>query len=359
MILLSLVLVGNACGTEQAEPTEVPAAVCAAGQIDGDLHLHLPAELLPPGVVPGFESRFGVDVTTTGFDSPDELIAQVEARVGDYDLVIADDETIRIMREGDLLTPLSVDAIPLRSNLMDVFDDPPYDPGSAHSVPFTWGTIGLGVNQNVAPNPVPATWGLIFDPVLGEAFAGRVSLIDDDRMALGAALKYLGRSLNASDEDALEEAVALLKETRVRIASYTSAEDAVDLVNGATDVAQAYSADVFDAFEANNAWDDYTYVVPAEGAPMTVELMAVPVTSERPCTAHTFMDFLLQPDYGAQIARWARAASPNTAATEILPEQLVNDVGLYPPPETMANLEFIGPAEDPATYVDAFERAKS
>ena len=41
-------------------------------------------------------------------------------------------------------------------------------------------------------------------------YAGRISLLNDPRETLGAALKYLGYSLNTTDEDELEEAKDLV-----------------------------------------------------------------------------------------------------------------------------------------------------
>lgn len=357
-IVAALTIVAGACRTAPGEPTEVEAAVCAAGQIDGDLRIHLAEEVLPPSAIPEFETRFGVTVETTFYDNPDELIAQVEARVSDYDLIIPNDETIGIMREDGLLIPLSPDALPGAVNLMMLFQNPPYDPASEHSIPYTWGTVGLGVNVNVAGGAVPATWGLVFDPVMAERFAGRVSLVDDARLALGAALKYLGYSLNSDDDAEIEQAAELLAQSRDYLAGFTTLAGSVELVDGETDVAQGPSGEMFDAFEAAGAWDDYTYVIPAEGAPITVQAMAIPVTATHPCTAHTFIDFLLDPARGAEAARWNRAASPNQASNDLLPETFKSDPALYPSAQTMANLEFVADTEADGEYVDAFERAR-
>ena len=350
---------GAACGAGTVEPSGVEPAVCAAGQIDGDLRIHVKGDILPPAAIPDFASRFGVEVAKSQYEARDELIAQVEARVDEYDLIIPDSATVAIMRTADLLIPLSPDAIPGSANLMALFTDPPYDPGSVHTVPYTWGTIGIGVNTNVAGDDVPPTWGLIFDPDISDRYTGRMSLVDDPRLAVGAALAYLGYSMNTEEATELEAAVSLLSEANSRLDGYTTLEEATELVNGATDVAQGPSAALFDAFEAADAWDDYTFVVPAEGAVLTADVMAIPITAAHPCTAHTFIDFLLDPKRGAEIAQWNRAASPNTAASELMPAELLGDAALYPPPETMENLQFVREVEDEVAYIDAFERARS
>ncbi len=66
----------------------------------------------------------------------------------------------------------------------------------------------------------PRTWGLIFDPELSANFDGRITLLNDPRETLGAALKYLGYSLNTTSADELAEAKALVADAVDRIAAF-------------------------------------------------------------------------------------------------------------------------------------------
>ena len=53
------------------------------------------------------------------------------------------------------------------------------------------------------------SWSMIFDP--NSPYCGQMSMLDDQRETLGAALMYLGYSLNDTDPAHLEEAKNLLK----------------------------------------------------------------------------------------------------------------------------------------------------
>ena len=78
------------------------------------------------------------------------------------------------------------------------------------------------------------SWGVIFDPEMSEPFAGKIQMLNDERETLGAALKYLGYSLNSTNEDEINEAAELIRAAKDRIATFDS--DAYDdlLMSGET-----------------------------------------------------------------------------------------------------------------------------
>ena len=65
----------------------------------------------------------------------------------------------------------------------------------------------------------PANW-LVFDPAVTEPYAGQISLLNDARETLGAALKYLGYSLNSESQEELDAAVALVSDNLDRITKF-------------------------------------------------------------------------------------------------------------------------------------------
>jgi spermidine/putrescine-binding protein len=87
--------------------------------------------------------------------------------------------------------------------------------------------------------------------------------------------------------------------------------------------------------------------------------MAIPVTAEHPCTAHAFVNYMLEAGNGAELTNFNYYASPNAAAGEFIYPEILEDPSIYPPPETMAILEFFDALGDFETYyADAFVKAK-
>jgi spermidine/putrescine-binding protein len=105
--------------------------------------------------------------------------------------------------------------------------------------------------------------------------------------------------------------------------------------------------------------DSYEYVLPKEGATLWIDNMAVPTNAESPCTAHTFIDYLLDVDNGAALTNWNYYGSPNGAAIEAgLIEQEVVD--FYADTDTAEGLEVIEDTGDyEINFTDELARAKS
>jgi spermidine/putrescine-binding protein len=368
--MLALLTVVAACsGSDQgqeeplsADATEVPSAPsadhgCEVAETDGELVLFNWTEYIDPELIDKFRDEFGVDVVQEFFPNNEELLARVQAGDSDYDVVVPSDYMIGIMIEQDLLMPLDLTAIPNAENVDEEFRSPPFDPDHRYHMPYQWGTTGIALDLSVAGTDDPdPTWGWLFDP---EMTTAGMTLLDDPRESMGAALAYLGYSINSTDESEVREAADLIAETRSRIAAYESDQFEDLLLDGETAVAHGYSGDFFAAFDGEDAWDDYAYIVPEEGAVKWVDAMAVLADAPHPCTAHTFINFILNARNGAQLTNWVFYASPNAAAEEFIDPEILEDPAIYPPQDVEENLEFLqdtGAVE--SQYTDLFEEAK-
>lgn len=343
-------------GTDDAAP---PAPVCASGQIDGDMTLYVWPDSIPIEVLDGFRRRFGVDVAVINYDSNETLLAQLQVRADAYDVAMPSDWMVDILVRDELLLEIDRNALTNLGSIDPAFLSPPFDPDGGHSVPFLWGTVGLGINLNVVDVPDQPTWALVFDPETNVRWAGRISLLDDPRQALGAALKYLGYSVNTTDVVQLEAAADLLAATAPLVGAFDSIDYGEQLVEGEIDVAHGRSDVFFEAFNAANAWNDYAYVVPTEGTIAWVDNLVIPVTAGSPCTAHTFIDYLLEPENSAAVTNHTKYASPNLAAVEFVDLDILTDPAIYPPAEARVALEFLAHTGDfEFRYLEEYARAR-
>lgn len=360
---VAFALLVTACGGDDGSDVQAAADACEVGQTDGDLNLYNWSEYMEPGLIEKFESEYGVSVTETFYDSNETALAQIEAGGAAYDLVVPSDYMVSTMLGADLLVKLNLDAIPNRSNLLPLFaSDLPFDPSGEYSVPYQWGTTGIGFSYEVIDDTNGVSWGVIFDPEQNAEYAGKISLLNDERETLGAALKYLGYSVNSTSAEEIQEASDLIKATKDRIATFDS--DAFDdlLITGETLVAHGWNGTFFATYDENDAWEDFGYAIPVEGGVVWVDNMVVPVTAEHPCTAQTFINFILDAENGAELTNFLYYASPNEAAQEFILPEILEDPAIYPPEEALTDgsLEFIGDVGDMATeYADAFVEAKS
>ncbi len=348
---------GGGAGTTAAAAGEAPA--CEPGQTDGDLNLYNWSEYMDPELLAAFEEEAGVTVSETFFDSNETMLAQIQAGAV-YDLIVPSDYMISIMITDGMLLPLQKDALTNIDNLAEDFQAPPFDPDLAYSVAYQWGTTGIGVDTEVVGTDFPSSWGLVFDPEVTEPYAGQISLLNDARETLGAALKYLGYSINTESQEEVDAAASLVSDNIDRITKFDSDLYTDDLVNGEVAVSHGYSGNFFTTFAATDNPDRYAYIIPEEGATLWSDNMAIPAGAEHPCTAHAFIDFLLDAERGAQLTNWTYYASPNQAASEFILPEILDDPAIYPAPDVRDRLEIIRNTGDfEIAFTDAFAAARS
>ncbi len=280
--------------------------------------------------IPEFEQASGVRVQYELFGSNDELFAKLRAGNPGYDLIFPSNDWVARMIAAEMLEPLDQNRLDGLDNLGEAFRDPPHDPGRRFSVPYFWGTLGIGYRGSVAR---PTSWGALFSD---EDHAGRIALLASND-SLEAALKYLGHSLNTTDDAAIEAAVDLLIAAKPRVKQFApdTAQDL--LLADEVDVCLEYNGDILQVMEED---DDLAYVVPEEGSQIWEDCMCIPTGAPHPEEAHAFISHILQPEVKARIAEWVLYPTPNTAAKALLAEDIRNDPSIFPSDEVLARCEY-------------------
>ena len=343
-IPLSLALVASACGSDDDSSgsdgdtsetdasgtsggdsgSDMDTAECAVDEVDGDLALFNWAEYIDPEQLQEFADEYGISATMDVYDSNEAMLPQIQAGNSGYDVIVPSDYMVSIMIAGEFIQPLNQDAIPNLANLSTEFTGLPYDPDSTYSVPYQAGTTGLAVDTAVVGTDFPRSWSIVFDPEFADQFGGQISLLNDPRETLGAALKYLGYSLNTTSQDELDEARDLVSSASGNLAAFNT--DSADelLTAGETAIAHGFSGDMFtQILETDEGTDRYVYFVPEEGGTRWIDNMAIPFDAPHPCTAHTFINWLMDGEQGAALANWNYYTTPNEAAKPFLDEDLL------------------------------------
>lgn len=355
-LLATVALIIAACG--DGDDSGADAAACEVDQVDGDLNFYNWSEYIDPDLITAFEEEYGVDVIEDFYESNEAMLAQLQAGAV-YDLIVPSDYMVGIMIQEDLLTPLNTDAVPNLDNLAQRFRELPYDSGPQYSAAYQYGTTGLGVNLEVVGEDFEPSWALIFDPELTSGYPGGVSVLNDPRETMGAALLYLGYSLNDTNLDHLAEARDVIIEARPNITTFDSDQYATALVNGEVAVSHGFSGGMITAISEADDPDQFVYILPEEGATFWIDNMAVPATAENPCSAFTFMNFLLDEENGATLTNWNYYGTPNQASLDagLIEEEVVE---FYADSETAPGLEIIVDTGDyEINFTDYLAEARS
>ncbi len=379
-IMLALAILVAACdSTEEAEPvqpaatekpaeepTEEPVEEPAESDRCGDrsklseqLNFFNWGDYIDEEILVQFEEECGVEVVMDLYSSNEELIAKVQVGNSGYDLVIPTDYACGIMADEGLLLELNMDEIPNAEYLNPQTLKMYYDPENKFSLPYQWSTTGLAYNITAFPDGPPDSWAVVFEPEQLCEHKGFVSMLDDSRETLAMALIYLGYSPNETDPAAHQEVIDLMLAQKECLAGYDSDNFIQALAAEEVVMAEAWG---FAAAIARSENENIYYVIPKEGGDIWQDNMAIPVDAPHPYTAHVFINYLLEPDIGAQLTEWTFGFTPNLAAEELLSDyyyELMEEGGLLPDDETLERLHWLVRGEGFDIFNDTWTAIKA
>ncbi|QJQ96463.1 MULTISPECIES: polyamine ABC transporter substrate-binding protein [Halomonadaceae] len=298
-----------------------------------------------------FTRETGIRVIYDVFDSNEVLEAALLSGRSGYDVVVPSNHYLTRQISAGVYRELDHDKLPNMVNLdPELMDDlEAVDPGSRYSIPYMWGTNGIGYNvervTEILGDDAPTdSWALIFDPeVTGALNAGGcgIAMLDTGDDMLSAGMAYLGLSPLSEKTADIEAAGELISAVRNNITYFHSSRYISDLANGDICVAAGYSGDIFQAADrAEEAGRNFTiaYTIPKEGAALWFDMMAIPADAPNPDNAHAFINYILKPEVAAAITEYVVYANPNLAANEFLDSEILEDTAIYPDREVMENL---------------------
>jgi spermidine/putrescine transport system permease protein len=305
----------------------------------GELNIFIWSNYLPDSVIAEFERRFDAKLNIELYDSNEALLAKLQSGGASYDIVVPSDYMVTVLRAQGLLSELNRDSISNISNLDPRFTGLAYDPVNEYSVAYMWGTTGIAYRKDKVTEPIDS-WAALWDG----RYKDRVSMLDDVRETLGAALKLRGNSLNSTDPMELEQAALLLSEQKPLVKAYDSGGFDQLLLSGDVWIAQSYSGQIAKAMAES---PEIGYVIPKEGCTIFVDNLCVPRSSQRKELAQAFINFVLETRTAAEIANGTGYSSPNLTARALIRPDLLANEAAYPPREALDRCEFIkelGPA---------------
>ena len=305
------------------------------GANDNILSVYNWSTYIDPEAVAQFEKEFGVEVKYDTYENSEDLYAKLQGGNPGYDVIFPSDYMVEIMIAEDMLETLNPDNIPNTQNVDPTFLDPPDAPGNQYSLPYQWGTMGIGYNIKATGGEIDS-WSALFDP----KYEGRVALLDDVRATLGVALLSLGYELNTTNPDEIAEAKDFLIENGDAIAAFAPDTGQILLSQGEVDLTVEWSGDIFQVMEEN---PDLLYVIPKEGTMVWVDAMAIPKDAPHQQLAEKFINFILEPEVGAKVSNFIQFATPNKAAVDkgLINAEDLQDPGIYPTAETFARLQYL------------------
>ncbi len=306
------------------------------------------SKCMPDEVLQKFTQETGIKVNYSTSDSNEDMYAKLKTVQGeDYDLVVPSTYYVNRMRNDDMLLKLNKERLPNFKNLDPLLLNKPYDPNNECSVPYLYGTIGIGYNaKEIQPGAV-RRYKDVWDP----QFRGKVLLVDDIREVFGMGLKVLGYSINDTDERHIRDAYEKLKDLMPSVKVFSAEAPREFFLEGEVTVGLVSNREVFKANQEN---PDIRFVYPAEGASLWMDNLVIPKRAKNADNAYVLLDYLLRPEVAAMVSTAIGCATPNKAALALLPKEFKDLHMVFPIPDEIKNGEFQLDVEDGMVFYERY-----
>ena len=275
-----------------------------------------------------FKAATGIEVKMDLFADNDELFAKLKEGNPGYDVIVPTNDYVERMITADMLEPLDHSKIPNIENITPVFRDATFDPGRKHSLPYMWGTIGIGYRKSRV-SATPESWKHLYD---SDEYSGRIAMLGDGSTIVGIGLKYLGYSYNETDPARIKEVEELVIRQKPHIKAFAEDNGQDLLISGEVDLTMEWNGDILQVMAED---DDLGYSVPKEGGLLWEDTLAIPKDAPHPENAHAFINFILDAEVGAAIADFIYYATPNEAAKQRLSAEYLENPAIFPPPSVV------------------------
>lgn len=315
---------------------------------DKELSIYTWSEYVPEHALQRFKDETGITVKYDVFSSADEQDSKLLTGRSGYDVVFPSTNSLAMAIKAKALLPIDHAKLPHYANL-----DPELlgklasaDPGNGFGVPYSWGTIGLGINKQAVEKRIPDaplnSLDLLFKPEYASKLKDcGIAVLDSPQEVLSIVLNYLGHSPYSNDAADLVQAQQLLAQLQPNLRYVNSSRQIDDLAKGEVCLTLVYNGDAGTAAararESKQAFE-VIYRIPREGTLLWFDMVAIPVDAPHPEAAMAFIDFMLRPESIAELTNTLTYANANKAATSLVDQAITNDPDIYPPQQVRDRL---------------------
>lgn len=282
-------------------------------------------DYMDPQVLKIFEEETGIKVIYEIYETNEDMYAKIAKGGSSYDIIIPSDYMVERMIGEGLLQKINWDNVPNIKNIDPRFLNEDYDPQTAYSVPYTWGTMGILYNKEFVEEK-PTSWDVLMD----ETYKLDMLMLNSPRDVLGIALIMTGHDLNSTNPEDLADAKELLIKQKPMVLAYVVDEVKDKMIGGEAAVSLIWSGDATYCMSENEMLD---YVVPPEGSNVFYDSVCIPANARNVSGAEKFINFLCRADIAAMNYEYVGYAIPNTAAIELMGAEEYNASPVNNPPQ--------------------------
>lgn len=316
------------------------------------LQIFIWSDYITPEVIEKFKQENDCHIVIDTFDSNESMYAKLKLGANSYDLIFPSNYFLDILRNQNMIQPIDRAQIPNYKNLDDnylkLIDRKDLD----YAIPYMVSTTGIFYRTERVKD-FDASWTTFGRKDL----KGRMTMLNDLREVIGAALQVLGFSINTTDENEINKAVELVLNWKENLAKFEGEQYKNGVASGEYLVSQAYAGDSLQVMSEN---EEVTFSYAKEGTAISIDFAVIPANASNKELALKFINYLLQPEVTAENIVFTNFLSPNKEAYTLLPDDLQKSPVLFPSKEILDKSEMIRDlGDDNKLYNEAWDRIKA
>lgn len=320
------------------------------------LYVYTWADFFSPEKMMEFEKKYDCNVSITTFSSNEEMYAKLKAGGTGYDIINPTTYQIPSLINENLIEKLDTTKLP---NVMKNFDNrfSAYvgQPCNTYSVSYMISYGGLLVNTNKVDYNNCNSWSILSN----SRYNGRISLLNDIREVLGAALMYLGYSMNTKSQKEIDEAVNLIKKQwKPNVRKFDSESYKTEVPAESIYIGHGYSSDSLQVIlgdEETEKREDLVFVFPKEGFTICSDEFVIMKDSKNKELAYKFIDFFYDPMVCKDNMEYVGSITPNVTAISLLDEDFRNNI--LPDEKTLSRAQLTENFDDKPEIMDMYNKA--
>lgn len=301
------------CGNSNSENGEKPKKL----DYKNAVYLYSWAEYIPPEVFEKFEQETGIKVVEDIYSTNEEMFTKLKAGAVGYDIVVPSPDYAEIMMNEKMLAKIDKSKISTYKNIdkrvLEKLES--FDKGNNYAVPYTMSATIIAVNKNKVKD-YPRDYS-IYDR---EDLKGRMTLLDDMKEVLIAALGMVGYSQDTDSEEGMKKAADEVIKWKNNIAKFDSESFGKNFASEDFWVVQGYAENIYMEL-TDEQIENTDFIVPQKGGAASIDSFVILESSKNKDNAYKFIEFIHRPEIYALVADYLMLPSINVPAVEFMEEE--------------------------------------
>lgn len=316
------------------------------------LNVYMWSDYIDPELVKDFERENGCKVIIDIFDSNEFMYSKLKAGGTGYDVILPTTYMAKVMFEQNMIEKLDLSKIPNSKYISkDYLKDLAVDKEMKYSIPYMLGYTCIAYNKEKL-GEIPASWAVFGD----EKYKGRMTMLNDMRETIGAALLFNGFKMNSTDDKELSKAKETLLEWKKNLAKFDNEVYKVGIQSGEFVIVQGYSGDLFQVLDETPS---LSFMCPKEGLSISCDDWVIPAGAPNRELAYKFIDYVTNPKNAAKNMEFTCYSAPIPEAKKYISEENQNHPGMIMPVELYKKGEIIEDlGDDNSKYIKIWDEIK-